>query len=172
MITNARIEVDKFSKDFIIGSFQAIVKLMTSSSDLSELLKSREDVSKHLMRLNGVVLDGGTRRTVVNWLAERDLNSQLQESHEQMQGLESRKAVLLKEEARIHVEKLQVEDRCGTLASRIATLEESLDQGKKDEQLIRSDICEDGQEKIRALKDLIKQFQDVFASLDSFMQID
>ncbi|KAL3522306.1 hypothetical protein ACH5RR_015140 [Cinchona calisaya] len=35
MVTNLGTEADKFSRDFIIGSFQAIVKLMTSS-DLSE----------------------------------------------------------------------------------------------------------------------------------------
>ncbi|KAL3504867.1 hypothetical protein ACH5RR_034708 [Cinchona calisaya] len=50
--------------------FQAIVKLMTSS-DLSELLKSREAVYKHLMRLNGVVLDGDAGRIAVDWFVER-----------------------------------------------------------------------------------------------------
>ncbi|KAL3522517.1 hypothetical protein ACH5RR_015351 [Cinchona calisaya] len=39
MVTNLGTQVDKFSRDFIIGSFQGIVKLMTSS-DLSELFKS------------------------------------------------------------------------------------------------------------------------------------
>ncbi|KAL3498517.1 hypothetical protein ACH5RR_041249 [Cinchona calisaya] len=70
MVTNLGTKVDKFSRDFIIGSFQVIVKLM-NSSDLSELLKSEEAVSKHLMRLNGVVLDGDTRQTTVNSFAER-----------------------------------------------------------------------------------------------------
>ncbi|KAL3512921.1 hypothetical protein ACH5RR_025638 [Cinchona calisaya] len=59
MVTNLGTKVDKFSRDFIIGSFQAIVKSVTYF-DLSELLKSQEDVSKHLMRLNIVVLDGDT----------------------------------------------------------------------------------------------------------------
>ncbi|KAL3529780.1 hypothetical protein ACH5RR_009102 [Cinchona calisaya] len=59
MVTNLEIEVDKFSRDFIIGSFQAIVKLMISSN-LSELLKSQEAISKHLMRLNRMVLDDDT----------------------------------------------------------------------------------------------------------------
>ncbi|KAL3532927.1 hypothetical protein ACH5RR_006448 [Cinchona calisaya] len=70
MVTNLGTEVDKFSRDFIISSFQAIVMLITSS-DLSKLLKSRETVSKHLMRLNGVVLHGDAGQTTVNWFVER-----------------------------------------------------------------------------------------------------
>ncbi|KAL3504150.1 hypothetical protein ACH5RR_033991 [Cinchona calisaya] len=69
MDTNLGTEVDKFSRDFIIGNFQAIVKLMTSSN-LRELLKSQEAVSKHLMRLNGVVLDGDVGQTAVDWFVE------------------------------------------------------------------------------------------------------
>ncbi|KAL3522296.1 hypothetical protein ACH5RR_015130 [Cinchona calisaya] len=48
---------------------KAIVKLM-SSSDLNELLKSREPVSNHLMRLNEIVLDCDARRRPVNWFAQ------------------------------------------------------------------------------------------------------
>ncbi|KAL3498662.1 hypothetical protein ACH5RR_041394 [Cinchona calisaya] len=70
IITNLRTEVDKFSRDFIIDSFQAIVKLMTSF-DLKKLLKSQETTSKHLMRLNGVVLDGDVGQTTINWSIER-----------------------------------------------------------------------------------------------------
>ncbi|KAL3506825.1 hypothetical protein ACH5RR_032207 [Cinchona calisaya] len=142
MVTNLWTKVEKFSRDFIIDSFYAIVKLMTSS-DLNELLRSRESVSKHLMRLNGVVLDGDARQTAT---------------------------VLLKEKARIDAKML--ENRCGVLTSRIAGLEKSFEQGEKDGQLIRKEIHEFGQEKIRALEDLKKQFQAVFASLDSFIQAD
>ncbi|KAL3529781.1 hypothetical protein ACH5RR_009103, partial [Cinchona calisaya] len=101
-----------------------------------------------------------------------DLNSQLQDSCKQLKEFETWKAILLKEKARIQAEKLQVEDRCGALVSGIAALEESLEQGKKDEQRIRTKLCEAEQEKIRALEDLNKQFQPNFASLDSFMQTD
>ncbi|KAL3518445.1 hypothetical protein ACH5RR_021034 [Cinchona calisaya] len=54
--------------------------------------------------------------------------------------------------SRIEVEMLQVEDRCGVLTSRIADLEKSLKQWEKDEQLIRTEICEAGQEKSERLK--------------------
>ncbi|KAL3516882.1 hypothetical protein ACH5RR_023784 [Cinchona calisaya] len=69
MVTNFGTKVDKFSRNFIIYSFQAIVKLMTSSN-LCKLLKSREAISKHLMRLTGVVLDGNSGPTEVNWFVE------------------------------------------------------------------------------------------------------
>ncbi|KAL3529025.1 hypothetical protein ACH5RR_008347 [Cinchona calisaya] len=80
-----------------------------------------------------------------------DLHSQLEDSREQLQEYENQKAILLKEEARIPVEKLQVEDKCDALASGIVALEKSLKQGKKDEQLIMAEIQEARQEKIRAL---------------------
>ncbi|KAL3538148.1 hypothetical protein ACH5RR_001514 [Cinchona calisaya] len=63
----------------------------------------------------------------------QDLNSQLHDSYEQLQELENQKTVFLKEEARIQVEKLPVEDRCGALISGIVTLGKSLEKGKKDE---------------------------------------
>ncbi|KAL3533081.1 hypothetical protein ACH5RR_006602 [Cinchona calisaya] len=78
----------------------------------------------------------------------QDLNSQLQESHEQLQELENQKTVLLKKEARIQAEKLQVEDRCGELSFGIAALEKSLEQGRKYEQLITTEIHEARQENI------------------------
>ncbi|KAL3516467.1 hypothetical protein ACH5RR_023369 [Cinchona calisaya] len=71
----------------------------------------------------------------VGWLGEHfpalyrhrlDLNSQLQE-------LENRKTIFLKEEARIQAKMLQVEDRYGALTSNIVDLEKSLEQEKKDE---------------------------------------
>ncbi|KAL3502127.1 hypothetical protein ACH5RR_036576 [Cinchona calisaya] len=94
-----------------------------------QLLKSREAVSKHVMRLNEVALDGDAGQTATL----QDLNSQLQDSREQLQELENRKTVLLKEKAKIEAEMLQVEDRCGVLTSRIVDLEKSLEQRKKDE---------------------------------------
>ncbi|KAL3515887.1 hypothetical protein ACH5RR_022789 [Cinchona calisaya] len=126
---NLETKVDKFAWDFIISSFLVIVKLITSYN-LSELLKSYEPISKHLLRLNGMILDGDTGRTVVNWFAKcvhqtfdlaekissyekfvkdidtedvenlslklfdslknlQDLNSQLQDSYEELQEFEN-----------------------------------------------------------------------------------
>ncbi|KAL3506730.1 hypothetical protein ACH5RR_032112 [Cinchona calisaya] len=74
MVTNLGTEVENFSRDFIIGSFQAIVKLITSSN-LSEFLKSQQAVSRHLMRLNGVVLDGDAGQTAVDWFVKQVLQT-------------------------------------------------------------------------------------------------
>ncbi|KAL3500237.1 hypothetical protein ACH5RR_039330 [Cinchona calisaya] len=60
----------------------------------------------------------------------------------------------------------------GIVVDRIANLEKSLEQGEKDKELIRMEIHEVGQEKIRVLEDLKKQFESVFASLNSFMETD
>ncbi|KAL3509445.1 hypothetical protein ACH5RR_028846 [Cinchona calisaya] len=80
---------------------------------------NREDVENPSVKLSNHLKNLG------------DLNSQLQDSREQLQELENRKIVLLKEEVIIQAEKLQVENKCGILASGIATFKKSLEHRKK-----------------------------------------
>ncbi|KAL3509971.1 hypothetical protein ACH5RR_029372 [Cinchona calisaya] len=155
MDTNLGTKVDKFSRDFIFkGVYQTF--------DLAEKISSQEKFVKDVDREGVEIL---SRKISYHLKTLQDLNSKLQE-------LENRKIVLLKKKTRIEAEMLKVEDRCDALTSRIADLEKSLEQGKKDEHLIRTEIHEIGQEKIRAPEDLKKHFQAIFVSLDSFMQAD
>ncbi|KAL3516865.1 hypothetical protein ACH5RR_023767 [Cinchona calisaya] len=118
MVTNLGTKVDKFSRD---SSSEKFVKDVNHEG--VEILSHK--LANHLKTLQG-------------------LNSQLQDSREQLQEFENRKIALLKEETRIQAKMLQVKDRHSALTSGIADLEKSLDQGKKYEQLTKTEIHEAG----------------------------
>ncbi|KAL3529686.1 hypothetical protein ACH5RR_009008 [Cinchona calisaya] len=108
MATNLETKVDKFSRDFIISSFRAIVKLMTSS-DLSEIFDLAGKISsweKFVKDVDCEDVENLSLKFFDHLKNFQDLNSQLHDSSEQLQEFENWKAVLLKKEAKMQAKKL------------------------------------------------------------------